>query len=238
MKTRFSFVFLLAVFPTLLWSQDYKADILQALTVYKQPRLQLDSKIDVYANYSATQPSQSYKGTVKKNGLMYYSEMEGVRMLMNEKYLVMVYESEHQVVCTKRDKKSDKKLNKNSGDPTASIDSLLARNDSIVYKGVHDGLKTYIIYTNKSIIRRTEIYLDTKNGYVSQLVYFYNEELMPLANKVRIQYTVTLNPSFSENEFSEKRFVTFSRGDAAAAGECAGYQVLFIDNENNEPIEK
>lgn len=219
-------------------AQNYAEDIRAGLTVYKSDKLQLDVTIKVYPSYVATEVSDVYKATLKKNGETFYSEMEGTRMLLNEKYLVMVYDADKRVICTQRDKKSERKM-KNNTDPSGQVDSLLKKNDSIVYNGVVKNAKMYTIYTGKSLIMRTEIYLDTKTGCISSLVYYYNQKLVPTGNKVRVDYAVNTAPVFSSSEFSEKRFVVFGRGDAVTPGtECAGYQVTYIDPETAAPTQK
>lgn len=223
-------VFLLFLYPFASNGQKYSDDIRKALTVYNQSRLELDAQVEIYANYNAVKPSQSYTAHVKKEGAKFFSESGDMKMLLNDKYLVMVYKSEKRIVYSKHDKDAEKKMN-SARDPGTSIDSLLLRNDSIVYKGVKDNRKLYIIYNSKSMIRRTEIYMDTKTGWINRLIYYYDEQLLPNANKVRIDYTINTDPVFSGNEFSESRFFVISRGKASPASTFAGYDILFIDGE-------
>lgn len=222
----------------LLPAQNYADDIRAGFTVYQSSRLQIDATVNVYPSYGATEATDVYKASVKKNGDAFYSEMEGTRMLLNEKYLVMVYDADKRVVCTRRDKKAERKM-KDNADPSKQIDSLLKKNDSIVYNGVVRSSKMYTIYTGKSMIIRTEIYLDVKTGCINSLVYYYNQKLVPVGSKVKVDYVINTSPSFSASEFSEKRFVVFGRGDAVTAGtDCAGYHVTYIDPETAVPTEK
>lgn len=221
-----------------LTAQDYAADITKAMEVFSSDQLQLNVDVNVYSTYASQEPMQNYKAVLKKDGNKYYSEMENTRMLLNDKYLVMVYDNDRRVICTERDKKSDRKM-KNGADPSGQIDSLLKKNDSIVYQGIVNSAKVYSVYTGKSIIRRTEIHLDTKTGSIKSLVYYYNEKFVPTGNKVRIDYIINASPTFSSSEFSEKRFVVFGRGDAITAGaECTGYNVTFVDPNNSTVTEK
>lgn len=222
----------------ILLAQDYATDISKALEVFSSDKLQLNVDVNVYATYTAQEPMQNYKAVLKKDGDKFYSEMENTRMLLSDKYLVMVYDNDRRVICTERDKKSERKM-KNGADPSNQIDSLLKKNDSIVYKGIVNNAKVYSIYTGTSIIRRTEMHLDAKTGNIKALVYYYNEKLVPSGNKVRVDYAINASPAFSSNEFSEKRFVVFGRGDIITAGtECTGYNVTFVDPNNSTATEK
>jgi hypothetical protein len=219
-------------------AQDYAADIQKALKVFEAPKLQLNVEINVYAGASSQEIVQQYSAELKKDGTKFYSVMEGTRMLLNDKYLVMVYDADHRVICTERDKKSEKKM-KGGTDPSAQIDSLLKKNDSIVYKGIVDHAKVYAIYTSKAMIQRTEIHLNEKTGNISSIVYFYNVKLVPVGSKVQVNYTINTAPVFASNEFSEKRFVIFGRGSEVTAGaECTNYQVTYIDPETATPTQK
>lgn len=230
-------ILLIAAVPLISTAQKYSDDIRQAMAAFNQPKLQLNAKVDVFANYSAIKPSQTYNAVMKKDGQQFYSQADNMQMLLNGKYLVMVYKDEKRIVYTKHDKNAEKKM-KNNTDPGATIDSLLLKNDSILYKGVSDNMKLYIIYSGKSLIRRTEVYLDVTTGIIKRLVYYYNEQIVPNANKVKIDYTINLAPTFSPTEFSESRFLVINRGKATAAGLFAGYDVFYIDGENNNPEEQ
>lgn len=230
-------VMAVAAITNLLPAQDYAADISKAITVFASPKLQVNAEINVYPFYASKEVSHQYKAELKKDGDKFYSVMEGTRMLLNDKYMVMVYDADKRVICTERDRKSKKTAN--GGDPSAQLDSLLKNNDSIVYLGIVNHAKQYTIYTGKSLIRRTEIHLDETTGYIKMLVYYYNEKLVPSGNKVRVNYTINTTPVFSANEFSERRFVIFGRGDAITPGsECANYFVTYIDPETSVPTEK
>jgi len=231
-------VMVVSAITTGLPAQNYTADIQAALKVFELPKLQLNVEVNVYPFYASQEPSQVYKAELKKDGNSFYSKLDNTRMLLNDKYLVMVYDDDKRVICTERDKKSEKAMRKNS-DPTEQIDTLLKKNDSIVYGGITGNAKVYTIYTNKSIIRRTEIHLDVKTGYISSLVYYYNEQLVPNGNKVRVDYVTNTAPVFSASEFSEKRFVVFGRGDAVTAGsECSNYNVIYVDPKTSTATEK
>ncbi len=224
--------------PFLLNAQNYAADIRTALKAYEAPKLQLNVEVNVYPDYGAQQPSHVYKAELKKDGNNFYSKLENTRMLLNDKYLIMIYDKDKRVICTERDKKSEKAMRKNS-DPTEQLDTLLKKNDSIIYGGVVNNAKVYTIYTGKSLIRRTEIHLDSKTGFIRSLVYYYNEQLVPNGNKVRVDYVTNTSPTFSSSEFSEKRFVVFGRGDAITAGtECLSYKVIYVDPKTSTATEK
>lgn len=237
-KIRFMAIMITLIMPALVTAQDYAVDIQKALKVFESTKLQLNAEVNVYPSYASQEVTHQYNAELKKDGNKFYSVMEGTRVLLNDKYLVMVYDNDKRVICTTRDKKSEKNM-KNGTDPSVQIDSLMKKNDSIVYGGIVNHAKVYTIYTGKSMIRRTEIHLDEKTGYIKSLVYYYNEKLVPTGNKVRVNYTINTVPVFAANEFSEKRFVIFGRGDEVSAGnECANYQVTYIDPETASPSEK
>ena len=230
-------VMAVAAVTNTLQAQDYTTDISKAIAVFNSPRLQVNAEINVYPFYASQEVTHRYKAELKKDGNKFYSVMEGTRMLLNDKYMVMVYDADKRVICTARDKKS--KEVGNGGDPSAQIDSLLKKNDSIVYGGILNHAKLYTIYTGKSMIRRTEIHLDETTGYIKMLVYYYNEKLVPTGNKVRVNYTINTSPVFASNEFSERRFVIFGRGEQVSAGsECTNYLVTYIDPETAAPTQK
>ena len=225
------------IVPALLAGQNHTADIAKALTVFSSPQLQVNTEVNVYTSSASQEITQQYKAELKKDGDRFYSSMEGTRMLVNEKYVVMVYDADRQIICTERDRKSKKFTS--AGDPSLQLDSLLKKNDSVVYKGIVDQAKVYTVYTGKSLIQRTEIHVDEKTGNLRSLVYYYNEKLVPVGGKVRVNYQINTAPVFSSNEFSEKRFVIFGCGDEVTAGsECPNYRITYIDPETATPTEK
>jgi hypothetical protein len=227
----------LIIFTGDVASQNYSEDIKNSAKVFASPKLILNVSVNVYASYSETEVFQNYRAEIRKDGDRFYSKMDNTKMLINDKYVVLVYDFDKRVVCSENDRKSRRK--NDYSDPGAQIDSLLLKYDSVAYHGISGNSKRYTIYSSKSLIRRTEVYIDNISGYLKSLVYYYNEQAVPFGNKVRVDYTVNTKPSFSADEFSEKRFVNFSgTGNPTGGKECPGYQVIFLDPKTLEPQSK
>lgn len=203
---------IIVIIPGYLAAQNFKADIKVMKEAFaKIDRLHAEVEVKVFENTFSAQVIQTKKSTIRKDGNNYHYDLDNLSLLMNEKCMLLVHHDEKQIVYSKRDVNNEKQFG--IGTLTPEVDTILRQYDSVIYKGISNKLKRYIIYSSKSkTIKRTEVFLDTKTAMIRKLIYYYNTELFPVGSKVIVDYKVfNTSPTFSSTEFSEKKYIEHGR---------------------------
>ncbi len=207
------------------YSQDFKADMVNMKAAYGNIKtLNLKVDVNVFVNAASDKLLAKKSTQLKKSDDNYYYEMEDMIMLLNEKYSILVHKADRQIVFSNRDAKEEKKAAYSFASP--GLDSTFQKHDSVLYKGTNAGLKRYVVYTSKALIKRTEIFINSSNYFIAKVVYYYNTEKVSMGNKVLVEYKVVdTEPAFKSSLFSEKSFFARSGNKLIPAKEYSGYSV-------------
>ena len=227
-------LFLLFFFFTVTgsYAQDFKSDIAKMKDSYlKIKNLSMNVEISVYENSSSDGLLAKKTASLKKSEDNYCYEMEDIVMLMNEKYSVLVYKADRQIIYSARNSSDEKKAAYTFAAP--GLDSAFQKYDSVVYKGIRAGLKEYVIYTSKSIIERTDLLINGAGDLISKVVYYYNKEKVASGNKVSVEYkAMDLSPVFQKETFSEKNFFAGTGDKAVSVKQYKGYAVKEVTDDD------
>ena len=115
--------------------QDFKKDYgLVHASYEKMDKFYCELKINVFESEKATSPMQVMTSVIKKRTNDYWYSMGGIKMLVRDGFILYIDEDAKQMIYTIRDQKREMTLpNQNA---SAMIDSVLKKNDSIIYKGM------------------------------------------------------------------------------------------------------
>jgi hypothetical protein len=232
-KLRYFFCFLFAVttLASTLVAQDFKTDYKKVQDTYLHlENFYCELKINMYKKSSAPAPLQQLTAVIKKQGENTCYTMGKITMLVNEKCMLYLDEQEKRMVYTIRD---TKKIVPDLNQYTAIVDSLLDRNDSVIFNGSKNDEKKYTLYTSKQEIMRAEVYIDQRLNTLSKLVYYYKSRKNTEFEKVSIDYDhITMAAVFKPADFSESKYVLVTGKKLTPAAGFAGYQIEVIDQRN------
>lgn len=222
------FILLLCAATHLAWGQDIKKDMEQLQAAYSSAvKLHTEAEVSIYENLSDTKAQDRKKAVIKKDGNNYLYSLDNNLMLLNGKCLLMIYPTEKQIVYEKRSPNQEEQLTKSV---IPDIDSLLRKTDSVRYRGSRDGMKHYSIYSSKSMIKQTDIFLDAASGGLKKISYLYNTQMLSGTAKVDVDYKLfDTAPVFGTDTFSEKNYIVRNGKQYKAAPKYYGYNVSVID---------
>lgn len=214
------------------FAQDFKSDYKQVHEAYnKLEKFSCELKIDVFEDQRSKTPSQKMSSVIKKSANDYWYSMDKIKMVVNDGCILYINEENRQMIYTIRNSKNEMVIpNQNA---VATIDTILKKSDSVVYSGVRDNCKKYIIYSGKGEIVRSEMLISRESSLITKIVYYYKAEKDGNASKVEINY-VKMNtaPQFADNEFSEKQYMSYSKNKVKPLGKYIGYETSVI-NQND-----
>lgn len=214
---------------THLFAQDFKEDYKRAQEKYAGLKnFSCSMRVDLYEKINAPAPEETMKTVIKKKGNSYLYETDNNVLLINEKCLLNINRDQRRIVYTVKEKNTENQDHKN--ELTTLMDSLLNRNDSVLFKGVEGGKKKYIVHTSSASIIRSEIYLDQHTGLCSKLVYYYKADRYTGSEKVIVEYEhMNESPVFGEDDFSEKKYATYNGKVLKPAPAYSNYKTTVID---------
>lgn len=224
----FFFIFLLGCLA--LKSQDFKEEMENVKRAYQMvEKLSANVSIKVYESYTSTTPIIQRKAAIKKNADFYYTETDEIKMLMNDKYMVIANKAEKLIVYSKRDAQKEKKSFYDLASPI-TFDSILRGYDSVRYIGIENNIKQYVLYSGNNSIKKYQVFI-SGNGFIQKLIYYYDTKKFAANSKVMIEYLDLNNaPIFTEADFNENRFIVIKGKSAKPVAPYQGYEVKYIDN--------
>jgi hypothetical protein len=168
------------------------------------------------------------KGLIRKSKENYYSRFKDDEMIVNKKCMLIVDHEQRNVKYF------------NSADmhkmPTSfempKMDSLIKQNDSVVYKGITDGLEHYVFYKAKATITRTDVYVSQTTHFIKNIVYYYTTSKTE-GNygmyKVVITYENIKLHNVDNSFFSEKKYVDYKNGKPMLQTAYGNYKLIIAD---------
>lgn len=215
-------------------AQDFKEDYrrLQNNFLHLQ-NFYCEVKVMMYEHLSSVNP-QVLISTIKKQGNNYICVTGKTTTLTNENCSLQINEQEKQILYMPKSGKNKDEVPDQAW--SAILDSALKKkNDSVVFGGITANQKKYTIYTSKELIMRTEMYMDQNTQAISRLVYYYKPGKQTSIEKVEIEYDkMNRSPSFSEAEFSEKKYVTSTGKMVKPTNTFANYRITVTDPEDRD----
>jgi hypothetical protein len=229
--------FLIVFFLLYMWAggamaQDFKKEYILVHDAYnKLDNFYCELKINVFEDEKTTVPMQKMTATIKKRTTDYWYTMGDITMLLKDDFILYVNTDAKQMVYTIRDKKRE--LPVPNQDAVSMMDSVLKNSDSVVYKGVQDQCKKYIIYSQKQTIARSEMWINESSHLITKIVYHYNAQKGMASSKVEINYVkINMNPVFTDADFSEKQYAILSKKTIKPIGKYIGYETSVIDQHD------
>jgi|GEM_PF-7063613 len=172
--------------------------------------------------------SGSYKTDMKDS---YLFKLGTVTQLRNANYDIMVSEEEKAITVETRDASKNMSL--------LGIDTAGGVWDKAVKVGEAEGIRTWRVKfaDPSSEYSQMDITVDTKHWLIKSISMYYRVNMAQYLSsedkqdnylpKLTIQYkNVVLNPTFSENEFSEKKFIKISNGKILPAGIYQPFELI------------
>ncbi len=224
-------VFFITLLAEHVSAQDFKKDYDKVKESYsKLDVFSCELTVNVFDDYKSVNASQTMTSVLKKQKNDFWYSMGKIKMVMNDQSILYINEDTKEMVYTIRDLKSEPVIpNQNASEV---IDTILRKYDSVVYIGVVENCKKYIIYSSKALISKTELLIGQDNHLIKKMTYYYLQNGKP-STKVIINYSkMDLVPQFSKDEFSDKKYAVYSKGSLKPIGRYAGYQTSVINQKD------
>lgn len=210
-------------------AQNIKQDMLAMYNSYMSLKyFSTTVQVSIYNTANDKTPTITKKGSVKKSGNMYYTSLDDIKVLINDKYLIyvsgkdkLIYYKEHA-----KDTKQEFKAPFDIKEVTNMLDTALKRSDTIQYMGTVNGIKHYSIRSSHSVISTIDLYIEASSNLISKVVYYYDADVMKRNNKVAVNFSNTIyKEPFAAAEFSESVFLKKKGNAFIAADGYNGYEV-------------
>lgn len=178
----------------------------------------------------AVKPMQIGTGILKKTKNGYYSKFAEDEMVINEKHTIIINHLDKTIKLISGSAFSY--LKESTG--LLNVDTLLAQADSVVSRGLVNGMKLYSFYGSDSPVYRTDISVNEKTLFIQSIIYYYresDEEDSYDMDRVLIQYQNISVTKPDRNIFSDKNYIGKEKGKLVGIGAYRGYKLTVIENE-------
>jgi hypothetical protein len=220
---------LLLMFACTATAQNFKEDFSSVQRAYSRlDNFYCEISVKMYEKHTSGKPGETMHSYIKKHKGNFSYSMGDMKMIVNEKCILYINDREKQMVYTIRDTKRELKVP--SHDAAAIVDSLVKKSDSVVFVTGKGSVKEYIVYSSKGLITKTHLSIDKESSLIKIIEYYYNPDKSPAADKVVIEYQqMNTAPSFSDDDFSEKKYVAYSGKVLKPFPPYTGYGTAIID---------
>lgn len=178
--------------------------------------------VTVYDESKTPKPIEVIKALQKKRGKDYYYELGNIVYMMNKKYVITVNKVQKSIFI---DKRNDQKIKSGILDP--QMDSLMGSSYTTVslFSNTKDNVR-YTLTNSKAYISTVQLSINKDNWSFDEFVYKYNSQIYS-NQKVVVKYSgFTLNPAFTNDEFSESVLITKQGDNFIGAGKYKNYIVF------------
>ena len=204
-------------------AQDLSKDIAKMHQCYNDAaamEMQMEAKIYRKAESVPT----TTRAKLYKKGALFSSLVNKVQTLVNDKYVLMINHDAETMVLSEREK--GQKTDPSTDLMPKELDNIIEGYKAVKYKGVIGSNKVYEIESDKGIIKKTTLYLDTKDYHIAKLEYSYNMEYSDI-EKVEINYTVfKRNHTISSVHFDEKVYVAKNKKEWTPSAKYSAYYLM------------
>jgi len=205
----------------------------KVLTAYDNLK-DISFNVDVYAYdspYDKT-PELYGSGFVYKSGTSYHSKFSDEENISsNEMSLCIDHETKTMDIFEYKMPQQNKEFLK--GIDKYAQDALLSFDSSIVYKGISDGKKHFVILTPGEDIVQSDLYVDPATNLFTKIVYYYNtaksEDFEMGVNRIIIYYKNISLAKPSEDWFSFKKYISRNETGIKVMPSFKGYKINYHD---------
>ena len=205
---------LIFLLPLILLAQNLGNDLAKINEAYADKSFQVKLQYDWFASYGSTEPIESQTGEIAMKGISYFQQMGATETLFTEAYSVLVHHEEKLVMIQPAIARPDPSQ-------LPDLDSALSMCEEVIFEPYDEEYLSYTFYFREGesqYERFTVIY--SKADFLLQKLIFYlpagavqMEGITDEPPRYEVTYTKTsLNPTFSPNAFSERRYLA-KRGD-------------------------
>ncbi len=230
-----------------LFSQDYKADLEKAYTLYSGNNYEIEIEHWFYPSYSATQPTEKENVWVYKGGDNYHLRQYGMEVIVNQKYILTLYEDDkfisieeknRQNTLTAKEQEGVELLVKSLTETAASLEkqnaAATADDDMTVkYAGISDGSKRYRFDFTKGEYTRMDVAISAKTGLMEKITCYYRApfELEPgKYDRVKVDFVFkkqAVPHTADQNMFSIDHILSVNdRGEVALKEKYQYYTII------------
>lgn len=213
---------------THLQAQDFKESLLKVKKIFSESeRMMLAMTIKAVDRNSSNKVLFTQKAVVYRDSAKYHSQFNGMEIMLNEHYLVVVNHPIKQIHYTPNTSKdqapaTNQLLNLN-------MDSLLNAYGKVLYVGRANGLDHYEINHGRGNITKTDIYF-SDSGMLKKIIYEY-------LNDLQVDITVDTfsdHPSWSNDMFQESKYWVDQGGELKTTPPFANYKLLVSQPEESK----
>jgi hypothetical protein len=213
-----------------LSAQDLRKDMDNLMRYYQNVEtFKSDVQVKVFKSPKDNSPLIR-NASICKKGRDFYYELAEQKMLVSEQSILMVYETQKNIIYKAISKKDYDQYLKNL--VVSNLDSIISKYDSVRFEGVSEDSKHYTIYTAKGIISKTDLYLNSNNA-IDKVTYFYNENFWGSYFKVQINFKNNSVLSQADLKlFSDKKYITKDGKNIRLAPAFSSYHLILTDYED------
>jgi hypothetical protein len=204
--------------------QDFKSIMLEMKKNYeKMEKVHIVMNVRVFEKSSSNTPLYQDQVEVHKNNRNYLCHMNGMDMLMNEKYILITDKVTREMILSMRDVKEEKKLFK---DPVSiSMDSLFSLYGKTQRIGKEGQWDHFRILLKKGGIENVDLYLDPANQVFHKIEYHYNDKQL-----ASIEFKVfDIQAQFESAVFDEQNYITITKETIQPSKNFLGYKILNVE---------
>lgn len=225
---RIYILLLLLTVSCLTYGQDYKIDLKKMNETYSQlTKFYTEISILTYETATSKTPNYTRNGIIRMDDNKFHYSFDDMSMLVNDKYSVMVQKETNTIIYKELKKIATKQTQEIAG--MADLDKLMSNYKSVKYNGLKNGVKHYTIYP-KYDFEKAELYMKP-NGLITKIIYVYkNAEYTGAKKMVATFNKSTLNPSFSKEQFSEKKFFQKQGKEYVPVSKYKNYKLLKVSD--------
>ncbi|MBY0425672.1 MAG: hypothetical protein K2Q22_08560 [Cytophagales bacterium] len=204
------------------YAQDFKTDIKSLYSTMLENK-DMSTNVTIYVSGTPMGDLKKY-AQIRKSGVSFYYRLDDVEMLLTDKTYLMVDNHNKTIICRPITKKESQQLKKKM--VKTDLDSMIQRYDSVVYKGMVNEQKHYVIYVSKQVIQQADIYLSASTGFLTQVSFVYNPKFKVTAGEVVIMYSPLETSSQSNNPCLKERTYLIREGKTWKPGQkYKNYQI-------------
>jgi hypothetical protein len=171
-----------------------------------------DVKVVSYKTKNDINGQPMGKGVIRKSKQGYYSKYLDDELMTNEKCMLIIDNGKKEITYFDGSGYNFKGMSQPTLPP---IDSLLKRNDSVVFKENENGENHFIFFNKQGATIRTDVYVNRQTHFVSKIVYYYaasDKKSNYDMYKVEITYLNIKIDKIDNSFFSESKYVSYKKG--------------------------
>lgn len=173
-------------------------------------QLQMEIEVNVFATHQSTKSIQRQVVVVQKRGSEFCYSVGDFEALFTKNNMLLIDHEEKSIHRSKIDRVTKQQMREMMQE--YNPEQIFSKSADSKYLGIEAGMKKYVLsFPKGGSIETAEIYLNKTASKIEKVIYYYNTELHENASKVEIRYSrFDTSPTFDENTFSEKRYLTRS----------------------------